>query len=225
MRPIVRGDWPLDKLGRHESYTDYQRARGELIRRLGGYCSYCEMQLDSGLHVEHVQPKKEQGTQCVDSSKNSDWDNFLLACVNCNATKSNKSVNDCLLPDRDDTFVALCYQANGIVMVASDQLPSVQIKAKNLIALVGLDKTPSNDSKMSDRRWHARSDAWSKAVHAKKTLETSNSDEMLGIVVMLATASGYWSIWMTVFASNPDVLQALLNTEKFPGTNQKFFNS
>lgn len=57
MRPIDRGMCPKDITGNIKKFSKYQDARGDLIDKLGEYCSYCEMQLDASLAVEHVQPK------------------------------------------------------------------------------------------------------------------------------------------------------------------------
>jgi len=56
MRPVVKGSCPQDDFGRDIIFKKFQNARGELIDRLGQYCSYCEMKLDSALAVEHIQP-------------------------------------------------------------------------------------------------------------------------------------------------------------------------
>ena len=69
------------------------------------------MQLDSALGVERIQPKKTRGCTQIDSQREMDWNNFLLACPNCNSTKGNTDVvlDDYLWPDRDNTFRALKY--------------------------------------------------------------------------------------------------------------------
>lgn len=58
MRPITRGSVPQDKNGKDIQYQCYATARGELINRIGQYCSYCEMKLDSSLHIEHFMLKR-----------------------------------------------------------------------------------------------------------------------------------------------------------------------
>ncbi len=40
MRPIERGDLPIDENGTPKIFSRYQDARGDLIDRLGEYCSY-----------------------------------------------------------------------------------------------------------------------------------------------------------------------------------------
>jgi hypothetical protein len=51
MRPVIRGAIPLDK-GQPLVFTDYKQARDPLTRRLGDYCSYCEMPCNEGPDVE-----------------------------------------------------------------------------------------------------------------------------------------------------------------------------
>lgn len=92
MRPVVRGAWPIDKDGNEIQFTEYQKARRELIKRLGEICSYCEMHLDSSLAIEHMRPKKPDGTNEGILERKLDWNNFLLACTNCNSTKGKKDV-------------------------------------------------------------------------------------------------------------------------------------
>ena len=92
MRPVVRGDCPKNQDNTEIKYSDFPNARGALINRLGEFCSYCEMRLEAGLAVEHIQPKKPDGATGVISDRESDWQNFLLACPNCNSTKGNTEV-------------------------------------------------------------------------------------------------------------------------------------
>jgi uncharacterized protein (TIGR02646 family) len=112
MRPIRRGASP--RLG---DFSNYRNALPDLVSRLGCYCSYCERLISVQLAVEHIQPKGLPAYQALIGR----WDNFLLACVNCNSTKKNKDVvlSDVLLPDRDNTFSAYLYDAGGGVQVSS----------------------------------------------------------------------------------------------------------
>ena len=58
MRPVNRGEWPKAADGNNIPFADYSAARDDLIRRIGDYCSYCEVCLHSSIAVEHVRPKK-----------------------------------------------------------------------------------------------------------------------------------------------------------------------
>jgi uncharacterized protein (TIGR02646 family) len=222
MRPINRGDAPRDSEGVLITFSEYQEARGYLIRNIGEYCSYCEMRLDSSLAVEHIEPKHRRPDLELE------WTNFLLACVNCNSTKNKKDIviSEYFWPDRDNTFQVLKYSEGGIVSVADQLSPEDRERASRLIELVGLDKTPADDiainSKQSDRRWNKRRQAWDKAVLARKRLETNNSEEFKDTIADLAVETGYWSVWFTVFQNNPDILSRLI--KKFPGTSSECFD-
>ena len=162
MRPIEKG-----KI--NKTFTQYQDAKGDLINRLGEYCSYCERKLPASLAVEHVQPKS------LHPERSLEWDNFLLACVNCNSSKlaADIRLGDYLWPDRDNTFLAFVYRDNGIINV-NNKLDVKQKKcAQNILDLAGLQKRPGvNDLKKSDMRWKHRLEAWDTA--------TDSLDDLLG---------------------------------------------
>jgi len=221
MRPLERGGCPKDNAGLDIQYTNYANARGELIKRFGEYCSYCEMHLDASLAVEHVKPKKPPGAATVITARALAWDNFLLACSNCNSTKGNTDVNlpDYIWPDSDNTFCAIQYAEGGLVT----SLPgTAQTKADALILLVGLDKTPDT-ADASDRRWFNRKEAWDMATRAKRRLANSNTEAMKEQIVDTAQANGFWSTWMTVFKDDADMCGRLLAS--FSGTAMTCFDA
>jgi len=216
MRPVARGSRPQDSQGRDVQFSEYAQARRDLISRMGEYCSYCEMHLDSSLAVEHVKPKQPPGAAAVDQARALDWDNFLLACTNCNSTKGNTEVDmsQYLWPDRDNTSRAFRYSEGGLVSPAlTDDLEK---KAINTMKLTGLDKYPTNDSKASDRRWENRREAWDIAQRSKKNLQNCNAPEMRDQIAISAKAQGYWSVWLAVFKDDPDMLERFIRV--FPGT-------
>ena len=227
MRPVARGPHPQDADGRDVHYRTYAQARRELIQRLGEYCSYCEMHQDASLAVEHVRPKKPPDDVAVDQTRELDWNNFLLSCPNCNSTKGNTDVvmNDYLWPDRDNTFQALKYSEGGLVCPADGLNADIASKAERIIELVGLDKTP-NDDKASDRRWLNRKEAWDIAVQKRAELAHVDNDDFRDVfrtaIINICQAKGYWSIWMTVFKDDADMLRRLILA--FPGTCTDCFN-
>lgn len=223
MRPINRGPRP-QRDGAPVQFAEYAEARGELIERLGEYCSYCEMHLDSSLAVEHVQPKKPEGAAVPDQARALSWENFLLSCVNCNSTKRNNDVEiaNYLWPDRDNTFRALCYSEGGVVNVIDGLPANITSMANNIIRLVGLHKTP-NDEKVSDRRWLNRKEAWDMAERTKDRLSRNDNDDVRGLVTDLAREKGFWSVWMTVFRDDTDMLRRFITT--FPGTCNECFDA
>lgn len=208
MRPVQRGASPQTT-----DFADYTDAKTELVSRLGRYCSYCERRVPTNLAVEHIQPKGLAAYRPLAGR----WDNFLLGCVNCNSTKLNKDVvlADVLLPDRDNTFAALTYSADG-------QIDSDGPMATRLLSLVGLDKPISlaldaNGKQVALDRVAQRMEVWGKAESAKMDIDAQPDNSILRqYVVYLAQAEGFFSIWMTVFANDIDMRQRLIDA--FPGT-------
>ena len=47
MRPVDKGDAPYIKISK------YQEAEPYLEKRIGAYCSFCEMRVNNALAVEH----------------------------------------------------------------------------------------------------------------------------------------------------------------------------
>ncbi len=282
MRPVVTGSTPSkyeEKKNHIQTHSSesvqlkvYQYARGPLIETLGQYCSYCEMRLETSLAVEHKMPKSE------DSTLLAVYKNFLLACTNCNSTKSNKVFDEVLWPDEDNTWCAFDYDDLGMVSVYNDDEKWTEL-AENTIKMAGLDKKPSTDShllKASDRRVQNRQGTWKKADRALKSLQriservddlteatisaekeyarlnelvpstiigmgakqfdlklcnekltdvtgalskaTQIQDDTRNLIRDLALASGYWSVWMTVFRDYIDFQKVLIKS--FPGTYQ-----
>ena len=145
MRPVDRGPWPVDGQGERKAFHPYNKAKADLLARLGGYCSYCEC--TGHLHVEHVVPKSRR----LDLEK--DWNNFLLGCVNCNSTKgkSNLGREGYLWPDHDDTLSAFEYLPEGMVKVRQDLPDVIRRKAIRPVrpCRVGAPATTGPESKRS----------------------------------------------------------------------------
>ncbi len=228
MRPVVRGKWPTDEQDREIQFNKYTEARGELIARMGEYCSYCETKINSDLAVEHIRPKKPKGAMENISSRELDWNNFLLACKNCNSTKGNKEVvlDNYFWPDRDNTFRALKYSEGGIVSPSDDLDVGLKEKAQATITLTGLDKRPSNDPKASDRRWKHRMETWDIAVNYEADLKEDDiqqiRDKIINMIIVTAKEKGFWSIWTTVFKDHPEMLKDFIKA--FPGTSEECFD-
>lgn len=212
MRPVVRGDVPLDSNGNPVTYSDYKDARDDLIDRMGDYCAYCEVALHSQVDVEHVLPKSLNPAHALD------WHNFLLACGNCNSIKGNKDVvlDQYYWPDQDNTWRAFFYEQDEPPQISSDSDVDPDI-AQNTLDLTGLDRVPGHP-KFSDRdrRWLKRFEAWSEAIEVSSLLAKVDTDEMRQLVVKIAQARGFWSVWLTVFFEDIDLCDRLLAA--FPGT-------
>jgi len=226
MRPVDRGCIPLDDSDKPKEFSEYKDARWDLIDRLGEYCSYCEMPLNASLAVEHVKPKKHHPDLELQ------WNNFLLACTNCNSTKSSKDINldDYYWPDKDNTIRAIEYQEGGIVGANTDLSQEKQDKARATIELTGLNRRPPcNAPAASDRRLRNRRDAWGKAKRSlqnwQRAVQRADSQfmrDMRDQIIISVQAKGFWSVWMTVFRNYPDMRRRFI--ESFPGTSQECFD-
>ena len=216
MRPIKRGDSP-QKL----DYIDYQDAKPDLVARLGPYCSFCERPVLTQLAVEHIQPKGlPQYSHLVGR-----WNNFLLACVNCNSTKRYKNVvlADVLLPDRDNTWVAFRYGPDGSIESSFQaRVNGLEAVANNTLKLIGLDKAAintldENGQRVALDRMSQRMEVWLEAEEAKVDLQNNPHNVVLrSYVVKLAQKTGFFSVWLTVFDGDDDMKSRLIDA--FPST-------
>jgi uncharacterized protein (TIGR02646 family) len=215
MRPIQRGESPY-----LTDFDNYEEAKPHLVARMGLYCSYCERRIPTMLAVEHIQPKALPAyTHLVGR-----WDNFLLACVNCNSCKkqTNIALAAVLLPDRDNTFAAFCYLADGSVIPATHLSAATRKMAATTLSATGLDKricaTPDENGKqVALDRVSQRMEAWAEAeVSRADILANPGNDAVRQSAVRLATAKGHFSIWMAVFAADIEMRNRLIDA--FAGT-------
>ncbi|MCE7922718.1 MAG: HNH endonuclease [Haliscomenobacteraceae bacterium CHB4] len=231
MRPVERGDRPVrynwrGRMREEQEFTRYSQARRYLIDRLGAFCSYCE-QLLPNPDVEHIDPKS------IHDHLELDWENFLLACTNCNSTKGDTDINDgnretYYWPHKHNTFMAFLYDDSGVVKPASN--PAVDIRrAENTIKLVGLDKiAPSLGTiayeEASDLRFENRLTAWSDATKWLIEYDLASEHVKAAFRNLLPTvlSKGYFSVWMTVFQAYPEVKEIICKT--FKGTALTCFN-
>lgn len=216
MRPIRRGASPIE--GDFENYKD---AKPFLVSRLGLYCSYCERQVPSMLAVEHIQPKQINLYPHLEGC----WDNFLLACTNCNSIKGHKDLHldSTLLPDRDNTAHAYTYLADGSVNVADGLQANVGEMAEATLRLTGLQRSSrgfvdENEEMVALDRVCQRMEAWATAEECRTSIHGVHSPELLRqMTVRLALATGFFSVWMTVFEDDAEMRTQLV--EAFNGTN------
>jgi len=215
VRPVKRGASPQT-----DDFADYAEAKPYLISRLGSYCSYCERKINTQLAVEHIQPKALPAY----AHKIVEWGNFLLACVNCNSTKKDKDVilADVLLPDRDNTCIAFQYTPDGMVKPTLGISAGLAKKAKDTLALSGLDKKinavfDENGKQVAIDRVGQRMEAWLIAEDAKSDVNANPTNQAVRKgAVRTALELGFFSIWMTVFHDDTDMLNRLIDA--FPGT-------
>lgn len=97
MRAIDKGGSPYKEI------DEYQDAIPYLEKKIGLYCSYCEMSIKHVPEVEHKISRKNGGDWTA-------WSNLLLGCKYCNTRKAAKitpqNVGEYLWPDSDNTAVA-----------------------------------------------------------------------------------------------------------------------
>jgi len=215
MRPIKRGPSPNPA-----DFDNYEDAKPDLVARMGPFCSYCERRIATMLAVEHIQPKSLSAY----SNLVGRWDNFLLACVNCNSCKKQTDIAlaSVLLPDRDNTFAAFCYSADGSVIPAPHLSAAIRKMATTTLSATGLDKricaTPDENGKqVALDRVSQRMETWAEAeVSRTDILGNSGNDAVRQAAVKLATAKGHFSIWMEVFAEDVEMRNRLIDA--FEGT-------
>lgn len=106
-----------------------------------------------------------------------------------------------------------------------DRLGWQRDRARRTLELTGLDRRPGRAREPSDadHRWRKREEAWKKAQMARDVLRYARSEGVLSITVELAVATGFWSIWMTVFEDDPEVRARLIRA--FPGTAADCFDA
>jgi uncharacterized protein (TIGR02646 family) len=221
MRPVTRGDSPQPA-----DYDNYRRAFGELVSRIGMYCSYCERRIATQLAVEHIQPKGLPAYEHLQGR----WENFLLGCVNCNSTKGDKDVvlSEVLLPDRDNTAAAYEYTMDGKIMVRNGVTQQQHEMANRTLSLTGLDKRldsvfDSNGLLVAIDRVAQRMETWLIAQESRNDLRLAQSDAFRRQIARTATGHGFFSIWMTVFEDDP-VVRGFLILE-FAGTAADCFDA
>ncbi|MBS0206748.1 MAG: HNH endonuclease [Planctomycetes bacterium] len=215
MRPVLRGDRPQTG-----DFANYRDAFGELVSRIGMFCSYCERRVATQLAVEHIQPKDgPYGHPDMERR----WENFLLGCVNCNSTKGAKDVvlANLLLPDRDNTGAAYEYTMDGKIKLATGLTASQSTLAMNTLKLVGLDKPlnhvlDSNGQLVAIDRMSQRMEVWLIARASKDDLQANPNDAFRRQIARAATGHGFFSIWMTVFQDDSAVRKLLI--KEFKGT-------
>ena len=222
MRPVNKGSSP------YKTISKYADALPFLEKTLGLYCSYCEFPIAHLPEVEHVSAKSKGGDL-------TNWDNLLLGCKYCNTRKGDKVTpdnrSDYLWPDEDNTALAYTYKG-GLVQVNAADLNQIDPsgtrlnKAQKLFDLIHLGNIPTPKEK--DRRFAQRNTAYELAKDALEDWQKAQGSTPAGLnalkrqIVQNALGHGFFSVWMTVFKDEPDILLALI--QAFPGTNQAFFD-
>ena len=220
MRPINKG---VDR----GDFDPYQDAQQPLIDQLGEFCSYCERWVSSGIHVEHKLPKGRYKNEVCK------WTNFLLSCMNCNSGKASGELilTDYLWPDTDNTFRVFTYDAEGRVKVSLSLSGQERTLANATWKMVNLNRHPDvgagfEKPTTKDNRWLHRSQDWKIAINEKKSLEMLSNHPKIAYfkekAVNTAAQRGLFSIWMSVFESDIEMKNLLI--QKFQGTASDCFD-
>lgn len=217
MRPVNRGVAP-------RTYSNYKDAKQDLVNQLGSYCSYCERRIPTLLAVEHIQPKALPQYAHLET----EWTNFLLACVNCNSAKKTAPVQceQYFLPDRDNTFIAFKYDENGKVKVSPHLIADDQVIAARTLDLVALNRLehPDWDEDVlfsALDRLSQRVQVWVQAKEARSDYDNGRSSARA--IAREAASAGLFSIWMAVFDGIPEVRSEILRA--FPNTSSDCFDN
>lgn len=207
MRPVERGSAPA-------GLATYEEMSSPLLKRLGRYCSYCEYSVPHAPHVEHIVPKKAY------PSWRNRWDNLLVSCTYCNSRKGSKKptpadIDNYLWPTRDNTTRAFLY-TNIVPEVNASLTPPLQNQAALLRGLVKLGA-------LDDDRAKTRAEVFVRAQYYFSKMSHAPDVALLReTIVDLAVATGFFSIWIEVFATDVDTRRALIKA--FLGTAQDCFD-
>lgn len=217
MRPIDKGEAP-DTRFRH-----YQDAEAYLEERIGAYCSYCEFPIQHVPEVEHKEAKARGGARLA-------WSNLLLSCKYCNARKHDivwaGEKGRYIWPDEEDTFHCFSYSGD-IPKLNEDYLmmkgPTTRKRAESLYQLVKLEnipRSPQDKDRRYARRSYARRCAEQCRTAWEKVMNSPEQEEYFNLMLELAKATGFFSVWMDVFQGDRRVRQGLIGA--FKGTRGEY---
>jgi hypothetical protein len=211
---------PVDSHGDPLVYAEYGDAKYDLVQRLGPFCTYCERRLATHIAVEHIEARYLGGAVI-------DWNNFLLACTNCNSSKGIKPLpNPCFLPDRFNTAYAFEY-GPGAMIAANVALASPQetTAANDTLDLFGLRSLMPMAPRQPDRRWDDYIERWGNAEISLQRWQSKPTSELREQIAETAQACGAFSIYMTVFKKEPAVRQEILDRFQKYNTRLRCFDT
>ena len=238
MRPIIKSI-RNSATGTPLEFDPSRGAKHDLTNELGTFCSYCEKYVNrSSLHVEHI-----YGEKCRDMAGNLiyghlkyRWDNFLLACVNCNSVKGNKdiAVLNPYMPHENNLLHFIEIDIGASVQIKPLVAGNEMLRTRAFIDLVGLDRTPGHpDYSDLDDRWENRLKVYDLANRQLAKYSLPNPTTDIENIIALAETNGYFSIWYYVFDAFDNVRQALISginynngnmVIPFPNTHQGSFD-
>ncbi len=220
MRPINRTN-KFNPNGTPVEHNPWGDAKPHLIAEIGDYCSYCGKHLTrSALAIEHIVDKNTH------PQFKYHWNNFLLACVNCNSTKSTKDTT-ALNPFMPHTDNLLCYieiLQGGTIQIKNGVNGINLQRSQTFINLVGLDRHPGHpDLTDKDDRWEYRLEAYDLAERQLQKYTSNPATTDIENIVTLASKTGFFTVWFTIFDAYNNVKDALIDA--YTGTNRARFNA
>ena len=113
------------------------------------------------------------------------------------------------------------YNESGEIQLSPRLSARTQQLARATLTLVGLDRRSQDIANANGRliaidRVNQRKSARRVAKRAKELLSSNPAAEVSDAVILLAQATGFFSIWMEVFRDNPAIRNRLIDA--FPGT-------
>jgi hypothetical protein len=238
MRPVVKST-RLNAAKAPLEINPWRDAKKDLTDEVGTFCSFCgKYNSRSALHVEHIFGKKcknAAGTLIYDHLKYR-WDNFLLACVNCNSIKDNKdiAVSNPFMPHKNNLLHFIEVIAGGLVRIKEGVNGVNRTRTEAFINLVGIDRVPGHPNYSDlDDRWDNRLAAFDIAQRQLQKYINPNPETDLETIVDLSRRYGYFSVWYSIFIGYDTVIDALINgtvilgvlVKPFPGTHTASFNA
>ena len=109
---------------------------------------------------------------------------------------------------------------NSAVLNALDPTGAAANKATKLFELL---KLGSQVRVKSDHRVLKRNEAYQMALDSLADWKSGRNPAMVRQIVRTVQNGGFFSVWMTVFADEPDILLALIHA--FPGTEAAFYDA
>jgi hypothetical protein len=194
----VRGSVPTDSAGNPLTFADYDQAKWHLVNRFGPFCAYCERRLATHINVEHIAARSTGGPVV-------DWDNFLLACQNCNSAKQAKPITNLYFPHAANTSYAFAYRPDAIIQPNSRLTTPEQEFARKTLELFGLHNLQPSAPGAPDRRYDDYLERWGMAEVSRNRLKRNDTVELREQIADTVHDNGAFSIYLAVFESDKDM--------------------
>jgi len=216
VRPIIKSV-RINEAGNPLEIDPWSDAKQELILEIGTFCSFCEKYNSrSALHVEHIKGRncRDANDRLIYDQLKYRWDNFLLACVNCNSVKGSKDILSLnpFMPHENNLMHFLEVVAGGIIRM-KDGVAGLELnRTQAFLDLIGLDRIPGHHMYSDkDDRWDSRLKVFDIASRQRQKYTAVNRITDIETIIDLAKTNGFFSVWYYVFQGVNDVIDALIN--------------